>query len=61
MVSINIKIFPEDEIDQNGDDCIENPINDVTQNNQPLDEKPVENSQNSQIPDETRAIVINGC
>ena len=30
------------------------------QKNQPLDEKPVENSQNSQIPDETPTIAING-
>ena len=30
------------------------------QKNQPLDEKPVENSQNSQIPDETPATAING-
>ena len=51
--------FPEDEIDQSGDDCIENPINDIIQNNQPLDEKTVENSQNSQIPYETPAIAIN--
>ena len=36
--------FPEDEIDQSGDDCIENPINDIIQNNQHLDEKPVENT-----------------
>ena len=34
--------FPEDGIDQSGDDCIENPLNDIIQNNQPLDEKPVE-------------------
>ena len=53
MVSTNIKTFPEDEIDQNGVDCIENPINDISQNNQPLDEKPVENTQNCQIPHET--------
>ena len=25
--------FPEDEIDPSGDDCIENPINDIIQNN----------------------------
>ena len=52
--------FPEDEIHQSGDDCIENLIHDVLQNNQPLNEKPVQNSQNSQISDETPVIVING-
>ena len=52
--------FPEDEIDHSGDDCIENPINDIIQNSQLLDEKTVENSQNSQIPYETPAIAING-
>ena len=52
--------FPEDEIDQKGADCIEDSINNTTQKNQPLDEKSVENSQNSQIHDETPAIAING-
>ena len=51
--------FPRDEIDRSGDDCIGNPINDIIQNNQPIDENPVKNSQNSQIPDETAAIAIN--
>lgn len=41
--------FPEDKMHQSGDDCIENVINEVTQNNQPLNKKPVQNSQNSQI------------
>ena len=48
--------FPEDEIDQSGDDCIENHINDIIQNNQHLGKKPVENSQSSQITEETLAI-----
>ena len=48
--------FSGDEINQNGDDCIENAINDVIQNDQPLDKTPVESSQNSQIPDEAPAI-----
>lgn len=52
--------FPMDQIDQSGDDCIENPINAIIQNNEPLDEKPVDNSQNSQIQDETQATAING-
>ena len=51
--------FPGDKIDHNGDDSIENPIKDIIQNNQLLDEKPVENSQNSQISDEIPAIAIN--
>ena len=34
--------FPENEIDQSGGDCIENHINDIFQNIQPLDDKPVE-------------------
>ena len=42
-------------MDQSGDECIENLINGTVQNYQPLDKKPVENSQNSQIP----AIAIN--
>ena len=57
MVSTNIKISQRSKLI---DDCIENPTNDIIQNNQPLEEKPVENSQNSQIPDETPAIAING-
>ena len=52
--------FPIDQIDQSGDDCIENPINAIIQNNEPLDEKLVDNSQNSQIQDETQAKAING-
>ena len=52
--------FPEDKIDQSGDDCTENPFNDIIQNNQPLDEKPVKKSQNNEIPDETLAVAING-
>ena len=44
-----------------GDDCIENLINDIIQRNQPLDKRPFENSQNSQISDETPAIAFNGC
>ena len=52
--------FPEDEIDQSVDDSIENPINDIIQNNQTLNEEPVGNSQCRQIPDETLAIAING-
>ena len=54
--------FPEDKIDQSGDDCIENHINDMVsyQSNKPLDKTPVENSQSNQIPDETPDIVING-
>lgn len=54
--------FPEDENDQSGDDCIENHISDMVsyQNNKPLDKRPVENSQNCQIPYETPDIVING-
>ena len=52
--------FPEDEIDQSGDECIEILINGTIQNYQPLDEKSVENSQNSQIPDETPTIANNG-
>ena len=52
--------FPEDEIGDSDDDCIENTINDIIQNNQPLDEKPVEKSQNIQIPDKTPDIAING-
>lgn len=35
--------FPEDKMHQSGDDCIENVINEVTQNNQPLNKKPVFN------------------
>ena len=31
--------FPDDQIDQSGDDCIENPINDIIQKNKPLDVK----------------------
>ena len=50
--------FPEDEIDQSGDDCIENPINDIIQNNQLLDEKPVENSQKRPISNETPVIEL---
>ena len=46
--------FSGDQINQNGDDCIENAINDVTRNDQPLDKTPIENSQNSQIPDKTQ-------
>ena len=42
--------FPEDEINQSGDDCIENPVSDIIQNNQLLDEKLVE----------AAAIAING-
>ena len=34
-------------------------INDIIQNNQPLDQKLFENSQNSPIPDETPTIAIN--
>ena len=48
--------FPRDKIDRSGDDCIGNPINDIIQKNQPIDENPVKNSQ---IPDETAAIAIN--
>lgn len=36
--------FPEDENDQSGDDCIENPINYFIQSNRPLEEKPLKNS-----------------
>ena len=60
MVSTDIKISKREKLLKRGDNCIENPINDFIQKNQPLDEKPVENSQNSQIPDETPAIAING-
>ena len=42
--------FPEDEVDQSGDNCIENP------EQQPLDKQ---NNQNNQIPDEAPAIAIN--
>ena len=42
--------FPEDEIDQSGNKCIENP------EQQPLDKQ---DNQNNQIPDETPAIAIN--
>ena len=52
--------FPEDETDHSGDDCIENHINYIIQNKQPLDKKLVENRQNNQIPDETPAIAIKG-
>ena len=52
--------FPIDQIDQSGDDCIKNPINAIIQNNEPLGEKLVENSQNSQIQDETQTKAING-
>ena len=52
--------FPIDQIDQSGDDCIDNPISAIIQNNEPLDEKLVDNSQNSQIQDETQAKAING-
>ena len=38
-------------MDQSGADCMENPINDVIHNNQPLDDKAVNNCQNSQILD----------
>ena len=51
--------FPEDEIDQSSDDCMKNPAIDIIQNYDPLDEKPAENCQNSQISDETPAIAIN--
>ena len=47
--------FTEDEIDQSGVDCMESPVNDIIQNNQPLDENPVENSQ---FPDEEPIIAI---
>ena len=52
--------FLEDEIDQSGVAFVENPIKDIIQNNQPLDEKPVENSQKTQIPDEALAVTIIG-
>ena len=52
--------FLENEIDQSGVACVENPIKDIIQNNQPLDEKLVENSQNTQIPDEALAVTIIG-
>ena len=57
---IKVVMIKVDKIDQSDDDCIENPINGIIQNNQPLDKKPVENIQNSQIPYETPAIAING-
>ena len=54
------QLFPEDKIHQSSNGCIENPIDDIIQNNQPLDKKPLENSQNNQILGETLAIAING-
>ena len=62
MVSTDIKISKREKLLKRGDKCIEilSTILYFIQKNQPLDEKPVENSQNSQIPDETPAIAING-
>ena len=36
--------FPEDEIDQSGDDCIKNPIKVIIQNNQPPEKKAIKSS-----------------
>ena len=40
---IKVVMIKVDKIDQSDDDCIENPINGIIQNNQPLGKKPVEN------------------
>ena len=58
--SITRRNLLENEFDQSGDDWIENHINDIIQNNQPLHKKLVENSQNSQIPGEIPGITISG-
>lgn len=41
--------FPIDQIDQSGDDCINNPINAIIQNNEPLDEKLVETARTAKF------------
>lgn len=41
--------FPIDQIDQSGDDCINNPINAIIQNNELLDEKLVETARTAKF------------